>query len=156
MLQHRWINIFIVWVLEILQCVVCFAMNSCHFFGKGLHRCICDFTSVTGSIASKFPQSVVRGDCAELSVFVLLEWKLPKNLRQSHWCIPFTATFSKRRKIGALWRERCDTTLSLITSQVKICIQTLRCKLYYRNHSHKWICLNYLLLIHQRRLNNLM
>jgi hypothetical protein len=32
----------------------------------------------------------------------------PQKLWKSHWCVPFTATFSKRRKIGALWSERCD------------------------------------------------
>ena len=32
----------------------------------------------------------------------------PQKLRNSHCCVPFTATFSKRRKIGALWSERCD------------------------------------------------
>ena len=31
-----------------------------------------------------------------------------QKFRKSHWCVPFTATFSKRRKIGALWSERCD------------------------------------------------
>ena len=36
--------------------------------------------------------------------------KLPKTKKsvKSHWCVPFTATFSKRRKIGASWSERCD------------------------------------------------
>ena len=34
--------------------------------------------------------------------------KDPQKLVKSHWCVPFTATFSKRRKIGALWSERCD------------------------------------------------
>ena len=33
----------------------------------------------------------------------------PQKLRNSHCCVPFTATFSKRRKIGSLWSERCDT-----------------------------------------------
>ena len=32
----------------------------------------------------------------------------PQKLRKSHCCVPFTATFSKRRKIGSLWSERCD------------------------------------------------
>ena len=32
----------------------------------------------------------------------------PQKLGKSHWCVPFTATFSKRRKIGASWSERCD------------------------------------------------
>ena len=32
----------------------------------------------------------------------------PQKFSKSHWCVPFTATFSKRRKIGALWSERCD------------------------------------------------
>ena len=31
-----------------------------------------------------------------------------QKFEKSHWCVPFTATFSKRRKIGALWSERCD------------------------------------------------
>ena len=35
--------------------------------------------------------------------------RAPQKLRKSHWCVPFTATFSKRRKIGALWSERCDS-----------------------------------------------
>ena len=34
--------------------------------------------------------------------------KGPQKFWKSHWCVPFTATFSKRRKIGALWSERCD------------------------------------------------
>ena len=33
----------------------------------------------------------------------------PQKLRNSHCCVPFTATFSKRRKIGSLWSERCDS-----------------------------------------------
>ena len=35
----------------------------------------------------------------------------PQKFRKSHWCVPFTATFSKRRKIGALWSERCDAQM---------------------------------------------
>ena len=35
--------------------------------------------------------------------------RVPQKLRDSHWCVPFTATFSKRRKIGALWSEHCDS-----------------------------------------------
>jgi len=35
----------------------------------------------------------------------------PQKFRKSHWCVPFTATFSKRRKIGALWSERCDARI---------------------------------------------
>jgi len=44
-------------------------------------------------------------------------WTLkgPQKFRKSHWCVPFTATFSKRRKIGASWSERCD---NLSCSQV--------------------------------------
>ena len=34
--------------------------------------------------------------------------RVPQKFWKSHWCVPFTATFSKRRKIGALWSERCD------------------------------------------------
>ena len=37
-----------------------------------------------------------------------LEHKPPPKLWKSHWCVSLTATFSKRRKIGALWSERCD------------------------------------------------
>ena len=33
--------------------------------------------------------------------------KLLKNC-ESHWCVPLTAIFSKRRKIAVLWSERCD------------------------------------------------
>jgi hypothetical protein len=36
--------------------------------------------------------------------------KVPQKFWKSHWCVPFTATFSKRRKIGALRSERCDVT----------------------------------------------
>ena len=32
----------------------------------------------------------------------------PPQIWKSHWCAPFTATCIKRRKIGALWNERCD------------------------------------------------
>ena len=34
--------------------------------------------------------------------------KAPKQFEKSHWCVPFTASFGKRRMIGALWSERCD------------------------------------------------
>ena len=37
----------------------------------------------------------------------------PQKFWKSHWCVPFTATFSKRRKIGALWNERCDESKGL-------------------------------------------
>ena len=40
--------------------------------------------------------------------------KAPQKLKKSHWCVPFTATFSKRRWIGALWSERCDASYALI------------------------------------------
>ena len=39
--------------------------------------------------------------------FIIGEYT-PQKLRNSHCCVPFTATFSKRRKIGSLWSERCD------------------------------------------------
>ena len=32
----------------------------------------------------------------------------PSKIWKSHCCVPLTATFSKRRKIGASWSERCD------------------------------------------------
>ena len=38
-------------------------------------------------------------------LYVTTGWK---KLWKSQWCVPFTATFSKRRKTGALWSERCD------------------------------------------------
>ena len=41
----------------------------------------------------------------------------PQKLRNSHCCVPFTATFSKRRKIGSLWSERCDAVQG---SQVQV------------------------------------
>ena len=44
-----------------------------------------------------------------MQVLMVGDHKPPQNLRKSHWCVPFTATFSKRRKIGASWSERCDT-----------------------------------------------
>ena len=45
--------------------------------------------------------------------------KPPQKFRKSHWCVPFTATFSKRRKIGALWSERCDAwTFQSITCSI--------------------------------------
>ena len=37
----------------------------------------------------------------------------PQKLMKSHWCVPFTATFSKRRKIDATWSEHCDATISV-------------------------------------------
>ena len=42
---------------------------------------------------------------------VLVHWspRAPQKFRKSHWCVPFTATFSKWRKIGASWSERCDS-----------------------------------------------
>ena len=43
-------------------------------------------------------------------------WQKPlQKLGKSHWCIPFTATFSKRRKIGAQWSEHCDNTVQHVT-----------------------------------------
>ena len=44
-----------------------------------------------------------------MQVLMVGDHKPPQKLRKSHWCVPFTATFSKRRKIGASWSERCDT-----------------------------------------------
>ena len=37
-------------------------------------------------------------------------WKQGSEIKveKSHWCVPFTETCSKRRKIAALWTERCD------------------------------------------------
>ena len=43
------------------------------------------------------------------TIYLCWDPKVPQKFRKSHWCVPFTATFSKRRKIGALWSERCDT-----------------------------------------------
>ena len=39
----------------------------------------------------------------------------PQKLWKSHWCVPFTATFSKRRNIGASWSERCDVHMTLLS-----------------------------------------
>ena len=52
--------------------------------------------------------------------------KVPQKFWKSHWCVPFTATFSKRRKIGALWSERCDTR----NEQAK-----WHCSILYLHHS---------------------
>ena len=41
----------------------------------------------------------------------------------SHWCIPFTATFSKRRVICALWNKHCDTFTSICTSHLTLRLQ---------------------------------
>ena len=65
--------------------------------------------------------------------FVLCCWvpKAPQKLNKSHWCVPFTATFSKRRKIGALWSERCDAllpfTLNIIKTHVRGTLFPVRC-----------------------------
>ena len=58
-----------------------------------------------------------------------LEYKAPQKLWKSHWCVPFMATFSKRRKIGALWSKRCDDigaqgSLSLVM-HLCLCLLTL-------------------------------
>ena len=45
--------------------------------------------------------------------------KPPQKLRKSHWCVPFTATFSKRRKIGASWSERCDAELKRAVAHLR-------------------------------------
>ena len=45
------------------------------------------------------------------SIVVMVGTRVPQKFRDSHWCVPFTATFSKRRKIGALWSEHCDTLM---------------------------------------------
>ena len=45
-----------------------------------------------------------------LAIGVIVGTRVPQKFRDSHWCVPFTATFSKRRKIGALWSEHCDST----------------------------------------------
>ena len=62
--------------------------------------------------------------------FVLCCWvpKAPQKLNKSHWCVPFTATFSKRRKIGALWSERCDAPVQAIQ---KINVIYLRGTLFF-------------------------
>jgi len=62
-----------------------------HFFNGSSCCCL--------SFVASFPGSMFE-----------LSWTLkgPQKFRKSHWCVPFTATFSKRRKIGASWSERCD------------------------------------------------
>ena len=65
--------------------------------------------------------------------------KAPQKLMQSHWCVPFTATFSKRRKIGALWSERCDT---LILKQFSYRLQT-KYKLSWLRSCFFADCLNF-------------
>ena len=50
------------------------------------------------------PQTQLPPQFCKMTVEVCTSQKF----RKSHWCVPFTATFSKRRKIGALWSERCD------------------------------------------------
>ena len=62
--------------------------------------------------------------------------KVPQKFRKSHWCVPFTATFSKRRKIGALWSERCDS---------KSWHHILECESLYLHHgvwcNNKYTCI---------------
>ena len=61
--------------------------------------------------------------------------KLPQKFRKSHWCVPFTATFSKRRKIGALWSERCDNQIrSALHNQLRLFVQAHSSIGIY----HKW------------------
>ena len=69
----------------------------------------------------------------------------PQKLRNSHCCVPFTATFSKRRKIGSLWSERCDEhmasvdpwskceTFVQLPSTAKLWINNRRCPRAARN-----------------------
>ena len=52
---------------------------------------------------------MICSNTSELSIGLHVGHCCPPKLMKSHWCVPFTATFSKRRKIGALWSERCDT-----------------------------------------------
>ena len=73
------------------------------------------------------------------------EPKPPQKFRKSHWCVPFTATFSKRRKIGALWSERCDAEHTQGPGQLWLKMFTLvsccECCLYTNTHIHLYICI---------------
>ena len=64
----------------------------------------------------------------------------PQKFRKSHWCVPFTATFSKRRKIGALWSERCDAEHTQVPGQLCLKMFTLvsccQCYLCTKMHTH--------------------
>jgi hypothetical protein len=48
----------------------------------------------------------------------------PAKIEKSHCCVPLTATFSKRRKIGASWSERCDAYISTFKFLAKVVMQT--------------------------------
>ena len=66
------------------------------------------YVSTDTSFAGKLARW--RGHQATCTLIWIDSWgpRSPQKFRKSHWCVPFTATFSKRRKIGALWSERCD------------------------------------------------
>ena len=61
-----------------------------------------------------------------LSYSVFVGTWVPQKLMKSHWCVPFTATFSKRRKIGALWSERCDN----LTCWSSVPLQIIKSSMY--------------------------
>ena len=44
-----------------------------------------------------------------ISLFSISGWdlELQQQMRKSYWCAPFTVTFGKRRKVCAIWNERC-------------------------------------------------
>ena len=69
-----------------------------------------------------------------LGLIALCCWSLgaPQKLGKSHWCVPFTATFSKRRKIGASWSERCDASK----------LQPAKHKLFKVSKTHQPCCAN--------------
>ena len=73
-------------------------------------------------------QFVAEMDFAAVLASCVGAWA-PQKLRQSHWCVPFTATFSKRRKIGALWSERCDIKLELLQSHSFVLYKVVPCNL---------------------------
>ena len=74
------------------------------------------YVSADTSFAAKLARR--RGHQATCTLIWIDSWgpRSPQKFRKSHWCVPFTATFSKRRKIGALWSERCDASSAFLSS----------------------------------------
>ena len=68
---------------------------------------------------------------------MLGQWR-PAKIRKSHCCVPLAATFSKRRKIGASWSERCDAYWEGSSPWLRSLLCTPIALLDFNNHCKPW------------------
>jgi len=106
-----------------VQCTMCIVQCTMYNVQCTVYRVHCTVYSVQCTL-----YNVSSSSCWEP--------RPPQKFRKSHWCVPFTATFSKRRKIGALWSERCDATVLASKPHVVRYKDVLACWKWQCQHKH--------------------